>query len=88
MIVSGGQQRDSAIHLYVPPNSGGSCCCRGWALGVWASVAVAHGVKLFCTMWDLPEPGIKPVSLALASRFLPTGLPGKSQVVKCIPKET
>ena len=28
-------------------------------------------------MWDLPEPGIEPVSLALQGRFLTTGLPGK-----------
>ena len=29
-------------------------------------------------MWDLPKPGIKPVSPALADRVLTTGLPGKS----------
>ena len=29
-------------------------------------------------MWDLPEPGIEPVSSALAGGFLTTGLPGKS----------
>ena len=29
-------------------------------------------------MWDLPGPGIKPVSPALASRFLTTAPPGKS----------
>ena len=31
-----------------------------------------HGV------WDLPEPGIKPVSPALVDRFLTTGPPGRS----------
>ena len=31
-----------------------------------------------CSMWDLPGPGIKPVSPALAGRFLTTGPPGKS----------
>ena len=31
-----------------------------------------------CGMWDLPGPGIKPVSPALAGRFLTTGPPGKS----------
>ena len=29
-------------------------------------------------MWDLPGPGLKPVSLALAGRFLTTGPPEKS----------
>ena len=33
---------------------------------------------LFHSMWNLPEPGIKPVSPALASRFFTTGSPGKS----------
>jgi len=28
-------------------------------------------------MWDLPIPGIKPMSPALAGRFLTTGPPGK-----------
>ena len=38
----------------------------------WASVAVAHSI------WNLPEPGIKAVSSALAGGVLNTGLPGKS----------
>ena len=29
-------------------------------------------------MWDLPGPGIQPVSLGLAGGFLTTGTPGKS----------
>ena len=29
-------------------------------------------------MWDLPGPGLEPVSLALAGRFLTTAPPGKS----------
>ena len=32
---------------------------------------------LFCGIWDLPDPRIKPVSLALQGGFLTTGLPGK-----------
>ena len=32
---------------------------------------------LLCGMWDLPGPGIEPVSPALAGRFLSTALPGK-----------
>ena len=33
---------------------------------------------LLCGMWDLPGPGLKPVSPALAGRFLTTVPPGKS----------
>ena len=29
-------------------------------------------------VWNLPKPGVEPVSLALADRFLSTVLPGKS----------
>ena len=49
------------------------------------SVAVAHGlsscgirVHLLRSIWDLPRPGIKPVSPALAGGFLTTVPPGKS----------
>ena len=57
-----------------------ACGCSGcdsWApehrlnsCGIWA--------WLVCCMWDLPGPGIKPVSLALAGRFFtiePRGKP-------------
>ena len=37
------------------------------ALGMWAQWS--------CGMWDLPGPGIKPVSPALAGRFSTTGPP-------------
>ena len=33
---------------------------------------------LLCGTWDLPGPGLKPVSPALAGRFLTTAPPGKS----------
>ena len=33
--------------------------------------------QLLCGMWDLPGPGLKPVSPALAGRFLTTVLLGK-----------
>ena len=54
--------------------------------GAWASVVVARRVSgggawaywLFNSVRDLPRPGIKPVSPALARRFLSTGPPGKS----------
>ena len=31
-------------------------------------------------MWDLPGPGVEPVSPELAGRFSAAGLPGKSQL--------
>ena len=36
---------------------------------------------LLRSMWDLPGPGLEPVSPALASGFLTTAPPGKSSVV-------
>ena len=33
--------------------------------------------KLLHSMWDLPKPGLKPMSLALAGRFSTTAPPGK-----------
>ena len=33
--------------------------------------------SLLCSMWDLPGPGLKPVSPALAGGFLTTAPPGK-----------
>ena len=33
--------------------------------------------QLLCDMWDLPRPGLEPVSLALAGRFSTTVPPGK-----------
>ena len=47
---------------------------------------VSHTVGRCFTVWvtrevrDLPRPGIKPVSAALAGRFFTTGPPGKSRV--------
>ena len=54
-------------------------CCRAPALGARASVVVAHGLKLLHGMWDLPGPGLEPVSPALAGGFLTTVPPGKPQ---------
>ena len=60
-------------------------CCRARAVGVQASVVVARGLSscgtrasLFRGMWDLPGPGLEPVSPALAGGFLTTAPPGKS----------
>ena len=44
---------------------------RVQAQQLWHMSLVAHG------MWDLPGPGLKPVSLALAGSFLTTAPPGK-----------
>ena len=41
------------------------------------SVTVAHGPRLLCGMWDLPRPGLEPVSPALAGRLSTTAPPGK-----------
>ena len=54
---------------------------------MWPSVVAAGGLKRCGTgaqlprgMWNLPEPGIEPMSRALAGRFSTTGQPGKSPV--------
>ena len=64
---------------------GGFSCCGARALGAWASVVVARGLSscgarasLLRGMWDLPGPGLEPVSPALAGGFLTTVPPGKS----------
>ena len=41
------------------------------------SVVVAHGPSWSRGMWDLPRPGLEPVSPALAGRFSTTAPPGK-----------
>ena len=69
----------------------GFSCCRARALGMRASVVVAHGLSgcgsralerrlsscgaqayLLRGMWDLPGPGLEPVSPALSGGFLTT----------------
>ena len=37
--------------------------------------------QLLCGMWDLPRPGLEPVSTALAGRFSTTAPPGKPSMV-------
>ena len=70
----------------------GFSCCRAQALGAWASQlsscgswALEHRLSccatwtwLHCGVWDLPRPGIEPVSPALADGFLPTVPSGRS----------
>ena len=54
----------------------GLSSCGSWALEHWlCSCGAQH--SLLHGKWDLPEPGIEPVSPAIAGRFLTTGLPGK-----------
>ena len=50
--------------------------CGSWALERRLSSCDARA-WLLCGMWDLPGPGLKPVSPALAGRFLTTAPPGK-----------
>ena len=37
--------------------------------------------QLLRSMWDLPRPGLEPVSPALAGRFLTTAPPGKPNIL-------
>ena len=67
---------------------GGFSRCGARALGARASVVVARGLsscgaraQLLCGMWDLPGPGLEPVSPALAGGCLTTAPPGKSFTV-------
>ena len=63
----------------------GFSCCRAWALGsagfrscsTWALVAAARGLsscnaqaQLLQGTWNLPRPGLEPVSPVVAGRFL------------------
>ena len=63
----------------------GFSCCRAWTLGTWALVAGACGLsscgawtQLSHYMWDLPKPGIEPMSPALTGGFWTTEPPEKS----------
>ena len=71
----------------------GFFCCGAQALGMWASVVVACELSscgawasLLCGMWDLPGPGIEPVSPALEGGFPTTVPPGKSLACLIAPK--
>ena len=57
------------------PACGSRCSAR--APGCLGSVAAWAQASLLLNMWDLPRPGIKPVSPASPGRFLTTGPPGK-----------
>ena len=54
----------------------GFSSCGSWALERRLSSCGARA-QLLCGMWDHPGPALKPVSPALAGRFLTTAPPGK-----------
>ena len=56
----------------------GFSSCGLWALERRLSCCSARA-QLLHGMWDLPAPGLEPMSPALAGRFLTTVPPGKSQ---------
>ena len=67
------------------PLCGGFSCYRAQTLGTWASVDAACGFRswgawawLLPGMWNIPRPGIEPMSPELAGEFLTTGPRGKS----------
>ena len=51
-------------------------CFRAQALELSGSTVVVHGLS--CIMWDLPRPGLEPVSPAMAGGFVTIGPQGKS----------
>ena len=55
--------------------AGFSCC--GWRALECRLSSCGTRAYLLCSMWDLPGPGLEPLSLALAGRFLTTAPPGK-----------
>ena len=58
----------------------GLSSCGSWALEHRLSSCDARA-QLLRGMWDLPGPGIKPVSPALAGGFSTTVPPGKPQLI-------
>ena len=59
----------------------GFSCCRARALRHTGVSSCGTQAWLPRGMWNLPRPGVKPVSSALAGRLLTTGPPGKSSCV-------
>ena len=62
--------------------------CGSWALELRLSSCRAQA-QLLLGMWDLPRPGVEPMSLEFAGRFLTIAPPGKSPLsiltVLCLP---
>ena len=57
---------------------GGFPCCRSGSLELAGFSSRGIQAQLPLGMWNLPRPGIEPVSLGLEGGFLTTGLPGKA----------
>ena len=57
----------------------GLSSCNSWTLEHRLN-SCSTWVQLLCGMWDLPGPGIKPMSPALAGRFSTTEPPRKPEV--------
>ena len=60
------------VAAHRPPNCGLQALERSFSS--WGAQAY-----LLYSMWNIPRPGIKPVSPALAGRFLSIALPGKPE---------
>ena len=61
--------------------SGFSC----WRAQAWEPRPSSCGILLLRSMWNLPGPGIKPMSPTLAGRLSITGPQGKSKIYRCRP---
>ena len=61
----------------------GLSSCGSWALELRLSSCGARA-QLLRSRWDLPRPGLEPVSPALAGRFLTTAPPGKPLNICCL----
>ena len=71
-----------AIHCGVQvSHCGGFSCCREQGYRCTGFSSCDTQAYLLHSMWDFPGPGIKPVSPALAGRFLTTRPPGKPYLV-------
>ena len=46
----------------------GFSCCRAWALGHWGLKSCGRWAQLLHGVWDLPNPGIEPMSPAWIGR--------------------
>ena len=79
LVAAGGGWGCTLLCGVLASNCSGFSCRRGQALefglgscDTWA--------QLLQVMWDLPRPGIEPVSPALVRGFLTAGSPGKSHI--------
>ena len=76
---SGGCSLVAGSRLPQPWSSGSRVCWLQWLQHVDSAV-VAHGLSCPHGTWNLPRPGIEPVSPTLAGGFLTTRPPGKHKV--------